>query len=426
MTSLTELQEKRGRLVTQAREALDEIKKNTDEARSAELEARHDAIMGDFDKIEKQIKREEDQAALEARFAARQDEQRAAKRPGAGTEDRASGSDAGNEMSYRSVFFKFIASGADLAALEPEERAVLKAGVQASEEYRSQSSATGSAGGYTVPTELANEIVKSMKAWGPMYNEDVTTQVVTNSGAVIQLPTVDDTSGTGYAHTQGADLVDDGSADVAFGQKQLEAYVFDTKFIKFSFELAQDSIFNMESLLGALLGERLGRVANAQLTTGTGTSAPNGVVTASSLGKTAASATAIVSDELIDLVHSVDPAYRTSPKVGFQFNDLTLAAIRKLKDAENRYIWSMGDITKGQPGTLLGYRYDVNQAIANIATGNKVALFGDFGKYFVRKVGAPVIGVMRERFWPNLGIAGYIRFDGELADTAAIKHLKLA
>jgi hypothetical protein len=34
-----------------------------------------------------------------------------------------------------------------------------------------------------------------------------------------------------------------------------------------------------------------------------------------------------------------------------------------------------------------------------------------------------VIGVMRERFWPDLGIAGLIRFDGELADTAAVKHL---
>ena len=182
----------------------------------------------------------------------------------------------------------------------------------------------------------------------------------------------------------------------------------------------------MEALLGSLLGERLGRVANAQLTTGTGASAPNGVATASSLGKTAASATAIASDELIDLVHSVDPAHRTAPKVGFQFNDTTLAAIRKLKDGQGNYLWQMGDVTKGQPGTLLSYRYTINQAVASIATGNKSVLFGDFGKYFVRKVGSPVIGVMRERFWPNLGIAGYIRFDGELADTAAIKHLKQA
>ncbi|MBO9124858.1 MULTISPECIES: phage major capsid protein [unclassified Rhizobium] len=426
MATLTELQEKRGRLVTQAREALNEIQSNTDEARSAELESRHDRIMADFDQVERNIEREERQAALEARFEERARKDRENRRPGAGTEDRGSGSDAGNELSYRSVFHKFIVSGADLAALEPEERAVLKAGVQVLDEKRAQSSATGAAGGYTVPTELAEVLIKSMKAWGPMYDPAVTGELNTSTGAVIQLPTIDDTSGTATAHTQGADIVDDGSADATFGQKQLEAYVYDTKFIKFSMELAQDSIFNMEALLGDLLGERMGRLANLQLTVGTGTNAPNGVATASTLGKTAVSATAIASDEIIDLVHSVDPAYRQAPKVGFMFNDQTLASIRKLKDGQGNYLWQMGDVTKGQPGTLLSYRYTINQAVASIATGNRSVLFGDFGKYFVRKVGSPVIGVLRERFWPNLGVAGYIRFDGELGDTAAIKHLKQA
>jgi HK97 family phage major capsid protein len=424
--SLTELQEKRGRLMTEARAALNEITANTDQARSAELEARHDTIMAEFDKVEKNIEREERQASLEARFEERARRERETRRPGAGSEDRASGTDEGDALSYRSVFFKFIASGADMSNLEPEERAVLKAGVQQGEEYRAQTSLSGAAGGFTVPTELANEIIKTMKAWGPMYDPGVTTELNTAGGGQILIPTVDDTAGTATAHTQGADIVDDGSADVVFGQKQLDAYAFDTKFIKFSFELAQDSIFNMEALLGSLLGERLGRLANAQLTVGTGTNAPNGVATASSLGKTAASVSAIASDELIDLVHSVDPAYRQAPKVGFMFNDTTLAAIRKLKDGQGNYLWQMGDVTKGVPGALLGYRYEINQAVASIATGNRTVLFGDFGKYFVRKVGSPVIGVMRERFWPNLGIAGYIRFDGELGDTAAIKHLRQA
>jgi HK97 family phage major capsid protein len=119
----------------------------------------------------------------------------------------------------------------------------------------------------------------------------------------------------------------------------------------------------------------------------------------------------------------VDPAYRQSPKVRFMFNDLTLAALRKLKDGEGRYIWSAGDVQKGVPGSLLGYSYSINQAMDSIAAAKKIMLFGDFGKYFVRKVGNPVIGVLRERFWPDLGIAGLIRLDGELGDTAAVKHL---
>jgi HK97 family phage major capsid protein len=153
---------------------------------------------------------------------------------------------------------------------------------------------------------------------------------------------------------------------------------------------------------------------------------PNGIVTASAAGKTAASATAITPDEIIDLLHSVDPAYRASPKARWMFNDSTLSAIRKLKDGDGTYIWQMGDIRTGEPGSLLGYSYSVNQAMASIATGNKVILFGDFGKYWVRKVGSPVIGVRREFYWPDLGIAGIVRLDGELLQSTAVKHLLMA
>ena len=134
----------------------------------------------------------------------------------------------------------------------------------------------------------------------------------------------------------------------------------------------------------------------------------------------AAAIAAITADEIIDLEHSVDPAYRQSPKARFMFNDTTLKTIRKLKDGQGQYLWNGGDLSKGISPTLLGYNYSINQAMASPATGNKTVIFGDHSKYFVRKVGAPIIGVMRERFWPDLGIAGLIRLDGELADTAAV------
>lgn len=420
--SLKDLQEKRGRLVAQAREALNEITANTDESRSAELDARHDTIMAEFDKVDKLIEREQKLAEIEKRAEDRAAEERARNRPGAGNGE-VRGQDSGEKVEYRSVFFKFLASGADLGALDSEERSVLRAGVVQDMETRIQTGGTNTAGGYTVPVELQNMLVKAMKAWGPLYDGSVISEINTSSGNALPIPTTDDTSKTGVQGTEGTALTDDGSADAVFGQKQLEAYDFNTKFVKFSWQLAQDSIFNMESLLADLLGERLGRLANAQLTTGTGTSAPNGIVTASSLGKTAAAAAAIASDELIDLIHSVDPAYRQSPKVAFMFNDATLASIRKLKDGNGNYLWSAGDYQSQEPARILGYRYHINQAMASIATGNKSVIFGDLGKYWVRKVGSPVLGVLRERYWPDIGIAGLIRFDGELLDTTAVKHL---
>jgi len=418
MSKIAELRERQQKLVAEARERLDQITSETDEGRAKELETQHDAAMAEYDKLEKVIERETKLEALEKRAA----ERRAEQRPISGSDAEARGQDEGKKLEYRQVFHSFLAKGGSLEELSQEERNILKAGVIPAAEHRAQTT-SNTAGGYTVPTELANILVKSMKMWGPMYDEDICTVFNTSSGNPIPLPTVDDTAVTAGAHSEGVALTDDGGKDVTFGQKNLNAYVYDTEFVRFSMELAQDSIFNMENLLGNLLGERLGRIANQQLTTGDGTDDPNGVVTASSLGKTAAAQAAITSDEIIDLVHSVDPAYRQSPKVRFMMNDLTLAAIRKLKDGEGRYIWSSGDVQKGVPGTLYGYIYSINQAMASIATGNKTVLFGDFGKYYVRKVGAPAIGVLRERFWPDLGIAGLVRLDGELGDTAAVKHL---
>lgn len=413
MSRLKDLRERQEQIVAEARERLDQISAATDEARAAELESQHDAAMAEYDRLEKQITREENLARIEQRT----EEARARMRP-TPSDVEARGQDNGAPIEYRTVFAKVLCGMSD--ELSPEERAVLN---QGRAEFRAQTAGTTTAGGFTVPTELADQIVKSMKAWGPMYDPEVATEMVTSSGNPIKVPTVDDTSVTAEAHTEAAALTDDGGKDVVFGQKSLDAYAFDTEFIRWSWELDQDSIFNMEALLGELLGERLGRIANTQLTVGTGSSAPHGVVAASTLGKTAAAVAAVTGDELIDLIHSVDPAYRTSPKVAFMFNDTTLSVIRKLKDGNGNYLWQMGNVQQGAPGTLLGYRYHINQAVPGVATGQKSVLFGDFGKYFVRKVGAPVIGVLRERFWPDMGIAGLIRFDGELGDTAAIKHL---
>lgn len=421
--SLTQLQEQRGVLVTQARSALDEITGNTDDSRATELESRHDTIMGELDTLDAKIIREQRVADAENRQAeltSNREREARGRRPLIDGQGR--GDDAGDDApSYRSVFARMIC-GTSLDAMTSEERTVLRSGAT-NFENRAQTAGTGSAGGFTVPTELATFIDSAMKDWGPTYDEDICTVITTVSGNGMKIPTIDDTAKSAALHAEGAPLADDGSEDVVFAQKSLDAFVYDTEFVRWSFELDNDSIFAMESLLGGLLGERLARRANAALTTGTGSSQPNGIVTASSLGKTSAVATAIAADELIDLQHSVNAAYRRSPKCRWMFADTTLQAIRKLKDGQGNYLYQMGDVRVGAPDQLLGKPYSINDDMAAIATAQKTVLFGDFGKYYVRKVGTPVIGVMRERFWPDLGIAGLIRLDGEIGQAGAIKHL---
>jgi HK97 family phage major capsid protein len=412
MADIKDLREKMANIATEARAKLAELNDSTPEDRAAEVEREFDAMMADHDKFSARADRlEKSEAALRASEAID-----VSKRPVA--EDRSAPAvDQGSDISYRKAFFSMIANGG-VDGLDSEVRNVLR-----QSEVRAQTAGTATAGGYTVPTELANFIDKAMIATGPMYDGSLFTVLNTTGGNTFNIPTVNDTAVTAEAHTEAGTVTDDGGKDVTFGQKTLGAYAFDTEWVRWSYELASDSILNVESLLGELLGERLGRIANSKLTTGSGSSDVEGIVTNSALGKTAAAVAAITADEIIDLVHSVDPAYRASPSTAIMMNDSTLAAVRKLKDGNGNYLWQMGNYQGGVPQNILGYNVVVNQAMDSLATAKKVMLFGDMSKFYVRKVGGPSLFVARERFAPDYGILGYIRFDGTLANTAAIKHL---
>lgn len=415
MADLKTLREQMARIATEARSKLSEATDKTNEARAAEIEREFDAMMVEHDRLDGVAKRME---KVDAAVRASQGVD-LSKRPVAERTSVAAVDD-GAKVDYRTAFYAMIANGG-IDGLDSEHRSVLQRA-----EVRAQTAGTNSAGGYTVPVELAAFIEKAMIASGPMYDSNLFTVINTTSGNTFNIPTVNDTAVTAVAHTEGGTVTDDGGKDVTFGQAVLGAYAFDTNWVRWSYELANDSILNMESLLGELLGERLGRIANSKLTTGSGSSDVEGIVTNSTLGKTAAAVAAVTADEIIDLIHSVDPAYRSSPSTAIMMNDSTLSAVRKLKDGQGNYLWQMGNYQAAVPQNILGYNVVVNQAMASQATGNKIMLFGDMAKFYVRKVGAPTLFVARERFAPDYGILGYARFDGVLANTAAIKHLKNA
>lgn len=409
MADTKTLREQMATLAMQARDKIAEIS-DVPEDRAAEIEREFDAMMAEHDKIGSRVEREERSAKALAALEAPD----LSKRPA--VEGRtAPATDTGVEMTYRHAFSELIAAGGE-AYVSPEVRAVLQ-------EQRVQTAGTTTAGGFTVPVELAAFIEQAMIATGPMYDSSLFTVINSTDGRTFNIPTVDDTASTAEAHTEGGAVTDDGGKDVVFAQKVLSAYAFDSEWVRWSAELNADSIFNMESLLGELLGSRLGRIANSKLTTGSGSSDVEGIVTNSALGKTAAGTAAITADEIIDLIHSVDPAYRASPNSAIMMNDSTLAAVRKLKDGDGNYLWQMGNYQAGVPQSILGYPVVVNQAMDSLATAKKVMLFGDMSKFYVRKVGGPSLYVARERFAPDFGLLGFVRFDGVLVNTAAIKHL---
>jgi len=186
----------------------------------------------------------------------------------------------------------------------------------------------------------------------------------------------------------------------------------------------QDSAFNMDTEIGGALGERLGRSMNEYATTGSGTAQPNGAVTASVLGATAASSSAVTHDELLDLKHSVDPAYRTGAE--WMFNDSTLLMLKKLKDNDARPLWAPG-ITVGAPNTIDGDTYVINQDMPSFEATVKPILYGNFGKFVIRDVLDVQLVRLVERYaeYHQIGFIAIMRFDSELIDagTNPLKHL---
>jgi len=292
-------------------------------------------------------------------------------------------------------------------------------------EQRDLSAFTGSSGGYLIPpTTFVRELETNMLAFGGMRQVSETIQ--TTTGEQMAWPTMDDTSNTGEQIGEAANV--GSSTDPSFAQVFWNAYKFSSKLVLVPHELLEDSAFDLATLLARALGERLGRITNTKYTNGTGAGTAKGIVTAATLGKTAASATAIASDELFDLVHSIDPAYRMG--ASWMMHDNVLLVLRKLKDGDNRYLWQSGMQT-ASPDMLLNHPITINQDMADsVATTNKTLLFGQLSKYKVRRVRGMRLYRLVERYrdTDQDGFVAFVREDGNLLDagTAPVKYLQQA
>ncbi len=282
---------------------------------------------------------------------------------------------------------------------------------------------TATTGGETIPEGFVRQFELSMLAFGGM--RQVSEIIRTAGGEDLPWPTANDTGNVGelLAESAAAAVQDVATASVVF-----QAFKYSSKIVKVSVELMQDTAFNLVAILGAMLGERIGRITNTHFTTGDASSKPNGLVTATNTGVTAASATAIISNELIDLFHSVDPAYR-GPGSGWMFHDGVAKLLRKLKDGDSQYLWQPG-LVLGQPDVLLGRPVTINQDMDQVpATGDDVIVFGQLNKYKIRDVANLRMRRLVERYAENdqEAFIGFSRHDGDLLDagTDPVKKLTM-
>lgn len=323
--------------------------------------------------------------------------------------------DAAREAEYTRAFEGFVRGG--LESLEPEQRALVAANfVQpGDQEARAQATSPGSSGGYLIPPGYRTVIIERMKAFGGLLS--YATVLNTSTGNPLQWPTNDDTANEGSILTEGNQAQ---PVAFTFGTKNIGAYLYNSGIVLASLQVLQDSVFPLDTWLPNHLGTRIGRKVAADLVNGSGSSEPQGIVTGASATVTGTGTTAITYDNLIDLEHSLDPAYRQNCQ--FMMNDATLAVIRKIKDSQDHPLWVPVPVP-GMSPTINGQSYFIDQAMPVPGASAKSILFGNYAEaYVVRQVLDMQMVRFSERYMDflQIGFLAFTRLDGLVQNVNAV------
>lgn len=414
LSKARELRQQRVELVEQAGKILDPA---VDEGRelTTEEEEKWTKLHKDAEKLLTRAER------IEKQYEAEEEDARSA-----GTVVGANGMDDGGESrdgddeesvkeAYEEAFRRYLQGG--MTRLRSRERDLLEQNYTAFSdeqraEFRDMGVATDVGGGFVVPEGFLTVVEEAMLQFGGF--REFATVLRTASGNDLPMPTMDDTSNKGAILSENDPAPEQ---DIAFGRAVLHAHVYTSKMVPVSRQLLQDSAVDLDDILGRALGTRIGRITAEHFTTGDGSSKPYGIITQATSAVTAASATALDWDELYDLKHGVDPAYRKGGRARWMFNDATLKALKKIKDGNGNPLWQPG-VAVREPDTIDGDGYVVNQEMADIAASAKPIGYGDLSKYHIRDVLGFTLLRLEERFAEQFQVAflGFSRHDGLLLD----------
>ena len=208
---------------------------------------------------------------------------------------------------------------------------------------------------------------------------------------------------------------------------------------KASQRLLDDSAFDVEGWLAGKIAQRFQRAEAAAFVSGDGVDKPRGFLTAPKVangvwawgslgyvptGAAADFAAVNAADCIINLVYALGAEYRANAV--FVMNSKTAGAVRKMKDADGRFLWSDG-LAAAEPARLMGYPVQVCEDMPDIAAGAHAIAFGDFrAGYTIAE--RPDLRILRDPFSAKPHVLFYAskRVGGDVTDFAAIKLLKIA
>lgn len=316
------------------------------------------------------------------------------------------------QAAARAALAKMFRNGA--AALSSEEHGLIR---------NTMSTTTGSQGGYTVQSTVANELIDMIKGYRGV--RDVADYLRTANGAPFSYPTSDGTSEVGEIIAENGSAT---SADPSFNTVPVNTFKFGSKKFGVPIELLQDSSIDIVALINKRVRDRIGRIQNLKFSVGTGTGEPNGLAVAASVGKTGTTGqtVTVIYDDLVDLAESVDYAYDDG-SMKFMVSQSIRKVVRKLKDTAGRPIWTPSydtGISQRTPDQLLGYDVVLNNDMPVPAANAKSIAFGRLDRYLVRDAMEVTLFRFEDSAFVGAGQIGFLawaRAGGNLLDTAAVK-----
>lgn len=270
--------------------------------------------------------------------------------------------------------------------------------------------------GAVIPTHIANKIIDKVKELCPIYSM----ATVFNVGGDLVFPVYDETNGTiGAAYVDDMQELTEGTGK--FTSVKLQNFIIGC-LAKVSKSLMNRSDFDLLGFIINKVAQAISEFLGKQLIVGT-EGKMTGVVSAE-VGVTAASATAITSDDLIDLQDAVVEPLQG--KACWLMHKDTRTALKKLKDSDGNYILQR-DITNGFGWMLLGKPVHIDENMPKIAAGSVPIVYGDMSGLYVKLAQNVELQVLTEKYATQhaIGVCGYVEADSKIVESQKIRTLKM-
>ncbi len=382
--NLKELAEQRNMLMAE----LDGISK----AAKAETRAYTEEELSKAEELTQQIK------AIDATYRAEEEKAILAAAPKAVPVDGAVSSDEGAQAEER-AFVEYIRDAKTA-------------------ELRSDVNLTKSANGAIIPTSIVNKIISKVKEISPLYA--LATKY--NIGGTITIPYYDEST-TAITMAYATEFTELESHVGSFTSIQLSGYLAGA-LTKLSLSLINNSQFDVVGYIVEKMSAAIAEWVEKELIHGSSGKIAGLSGIGTDMTVTAASATAVTADELMDVQEKVIDAFQGGAI--WIMNRTTRAAIRKLKDSDGNYLLNR-DVSAKWGYTLFGKDVYTSDNVDAIAAEKVVAFYGDFSGLAVKLSEDASIQVLREKFATQhaVGVVAWMEMDAKIENAQKIACLKM-